>query len=127
MKISITHKEFIEGYKSNKLKVLINKNKAGDFVLSPLADKHNKPAHLFWTWLAIILVVPTPIVLFFIKWYFSIISFVVGLIVLSASRKSATGFILQNMIESQDFWCYVLIHRGANISDDEGNEYSPKI
>jgi len=29
---------------------------------------------------------------------------------------------LQNMIESEDFWDYVLLHKGAIIQDKEGSE-----
>jgi len=40
----------------------------------------------------------------------------------SAARKSASQFVLQNMIESEDFWDYVLLHKGAIIQDKEGSE-----
>jgi len=121
-KRTITHQEFVEGYKAGKFIVLINKNRAGDFVLSDFADKHNKPAHLFWSWCGIILIIIVPIILLFINWHYSIISFIVGIIIIGASRKSVADFVLRNMLENESFWEYVLLHKGATIKDEEGNE-----
>jgi hypothetical protein len=79
--------------------VYINKNKAGNFVLSNYANKNNKPAHLFWSWSAIILVFIIPIILIFISWKYSILSIIIGLIINSAVRKSAEQFVLQDMLD----------------------------
>lgn len=62
----LTHNEFINEYKLGKLTVFIDRNRAGDFVLSPLADKHNKPAHLFWSWLGLFFMILLPIILLFL-------------------------------------------------------------
>ena len=119
----IDYQQFLEGYEAGELTVSVNKSKAGDFVLSEFADKHNKPAHLFWTWLGILLIVPSPIILLlFRKWVFAACSFVLGLIITEAARKSASRFVLQNMLENEDFWDYVLLHKGASIKDKEGRE-----
>ena len=123
----ITHKEFLEKYKSGLLKLFVVKSKAGDFVLSEFADKHNKPAHIFWTWTGIILFFPLPIVLLFIKWPFAIISVIIGSLILSGARKSASQFVIENMLEDERFWLYVLIHDGAVIRDAEFNVYSPDV
>lgn len=120
----ITHRDFIEGYKKGELFVYVNKNKAGDFVLSKFAKKENKIAHSFWTWLGIILLVPLTIILLFVNWLYALVSFVAGLIIASAARKSAADFVLDNMIKSEDFWDYVLLHNGASITDKEGNQIS---
>ena len=45
----INYQQFLEGYRTGEFTVLVDKQKAGDFVMSKFADKHNKPAHLFWT------------------------------------------------------------------------------
>jgi len=119
----IDYQQFLQGYKTGEFAVLINKSKAGDFVMSKFGDKHNKPAHLFFTWLGIIMIIPFPIILvIFQGWISAIGSFVFGLMINSAVRKSASQFVLQNMIESEDFWDYVLFHKGAIIQDKEGNE-----
>jgi hypothetical protein len=118
----ITHQEFVEHYKKGLLNVHINKSMAGDLVLSKFGDKHNKPAHLFWSWTGIILTFVVPIVLLFVNWIYSILSFIFGLMVIRASRKSAEQFVMQNMIENEDFWNYTLLHGGAKITDNEGNE-----
>jgi hypothetical protein len=122
MEKTITHQEFIKGYKAGEFTVLIDKNRAGDFVLSDFADKHNKPAHLFWSWGGIILTIPLPVIFLFINWHYSIISFIVGIIIVAASRRSAADFVLRNMLENESFWEYVILHKGATIKDKEGNE-----
>lgn len=119
---NITHKEFVEGYESGRFSVAVNKNTAGDFVLSNFADKHNKPAHYFWSWLGILLVLPIPIVLLYFSWIYSLVSFISGLIISSAARKSAGQFVLQNMLNNEDFFEYVLLHQGAIVTDEHGKE-----
>ena len=123
----LTHKEFLEGYRSGKLSVLVNKNKAGDFVLSDFADKHNRPAHYFWSWLGIFLLIPIPIILLFVSWKYSVVSFIFGLLVAFASKKTAAQFVLQNMIDNEDFFEYTLLHKGAKIIDEQGKEVGSKF
>ena len=120
----IDYQQFLHGYQAGEITVLVNNSKAGDFVMSKFGDKHNKPAHIFFTWLGIIImIVPLPIILLIFQgWIFAVGSFVLGLMINSAARKSASQFVLQNMIENEDFWDYVLLHKGAIIQDKEGNE-----
>lgn len=121
----ITHQDFVEQYKKGLLNVHINKSMTGDLVLSKFGDKHNKPAHLFWSWAGIILTFVVPMVLLFVNWIYSILSFIFGLMVISASRKSAEQFVMQNIIENGEFWNYALLHGGAKVTDKEGNEIKP--
>ena len=119
----INYQQFLQGYRTGEFVVLVNKSKAGDFVMSKFGDKHNKPAHIFFTWLGIIMIVPLPIILLIFQgWIFAVGSFILGLMINSAARKSASQFVLQNMIKGEDFWDYVLLHKGAIIQDKEGNE-----
>lgn len=119
----LTHNEFVSDYKLGKLTVFIDKSKAGDFVLSPFADKHNKLAHLFWSWLGIILMIPLPIALLFLtSWIHALGSFILGLTISTAARRSAAEFVLQNMLEDENFWIYVLLHNGAKIMDKNNNK-----
>jgi len=121
--IYLTHEEFVEKYKAGNFTVHVNKWRAGDFVLSKFADKHNKPAYLFWTWAGIILTFPLPILLlFFTSWIHSLGSFILGLLINKAARESACQFVLQNMLEDENFWNYVLLHGGAKIKDKNNNE-----
>jgi len=117
----ITHQEFINDYNRGKIIVSIDKNKTGNFVLSDFADKYNKPAHLFWSRGGIILTILLPIVLIFINWHYSIIFFIFGLIVINASRESANQFVIGNMLKNESFFEYVLLHRGAILTDEQGN------
>jgi hypothetical protein len=119
--IYISHADFIEGYKSQKYFVYVDENKAGDFVLSDHANPHNKPAHNFWSWTGLILAIIAPIILLFINWPLAIISVILGFTIISAARKSACQFVIENMVEVEDFWNYVLLHQGARIVDKEGN------
>lgn len=127
-KKSISYQQFLEGYNAGELAVIVDRFKAGNFVLSEHADKKNKAAHLFWTWLGIIMVVPIPIVLIIShKWIFAICAFLLGLIITNAARKSAARFVLQNMLENENYWDYVLLHKGARIQDNEGNEVTSEF
>lgn len=119
----ITYQQFLESYKTGDITVLVNNSKAGDFVMSKFGDKYNKPAHLFWTWLGILLIFPSPVIFWILfGWIYALSFFILGLMINKAARKSASQFVLQNMIENEDFWDYVLLHKGAIIQDKESNE-----
>ena len=118
----ITHQSFVEGYKAGKYLVYIDKNRAGDFVLSKPADEHNRLAHLFWSWIGLIVTAPLTIVLFFLSWWYSVVSLIVGLIIVRASRKSAEQFVMQNMLDDKNFWEYVLMYGGAKIKNEKDEE-----
>ncbi len=119
----VTYQQFLEGYKAGEIMVLVDKAKAGDFVLSEFADKHNKPAHLFWTWAGLIVMIPLSIILLIFQGlFYAIGSFILGYVVMSGSRKSAEQFVLENMLKDKRFWDYVLLHRGAVMQDKEGNK-----
>jgi len=121
----INYQQFLKGYRTGEFSVLVNKQKAGDFVMSKFADKHNKPAHLFWTWLSIFLLFPASIIfLILFGWIYAVGSFILGLTIRSAAGKSASQFVLQNMLENEDFCGWVLMHKGAIIQDKEGNDIS---
>ncbi|MEK7597283.1 MAG: hypothetical protein AAB441_01405 [Patescibacteria group bacterium] len=124
----INYQQFLEGYKTGEITVLVNNSKAGDFVMSNFGDKHNKSAHLFWTWLGILLIFPSPIIFWVLfGWVYALGSFILGLMINKVARKSASQFVLQNMIKSEDFWDYILLHKGAIIQDKEGNEIGSKF
>ena len=124
----INYQKFLERYKAGEIIVLINNSKAGDFVMSKFGNKHNKPAHLFFTWLGIILTVPLSIILLiFYGWIHAVGSFIIGLTINSSARKSASQFVLQNMLESEDFWDYVLLHKGVIIQDKKENEITSEF
>ena len=118
----ITHQEFVDRYGSGGLTVMVSKWRAGDFIMSSYANRRYKAAHVFWTCLGVIVAIPLSIVLLFFRWYIAPISFVVGLIIVSAARRTAGQFVMQNMLESEDFWDYVLVHGGAEMLDEDGKE-----
>ena len=118
----ISHETFVKGYRAGEYLVYIDKYKAGDFVMSKVADKNNKRAHIFWSWTGIVLTIPLPIILVFSSWVYSIASFILGLLVVSSSRKSAEQFVMENMINDKYFWEYVLMYKGARIVDKKGKE-----
>lgn len=119
----VSYQQFLEGYKAGEIMVLVNKSKAGDFVMSEFGDKHNKLAHQFWTWTGLAMLIPIPIILLIIQgWVYAIGAFIFGLIINKAARRSAEQFVLRNMVESEDFWDYALMHEGAIMRDSHGNE-----
>lgn len=119
---TITFQEFLAGHKNGDFTIAVNKSKAGDFVLSPHANKYNKPAHLFWSWLGLILFLPLALVLLFLDWKYALISFILGIFITQGAQKSTARFVAENMLESEDFWDYTLLHHGAKILDKDGNE-----
>lgn len=121
-KLMVTHEKFVEGYQKGKYLVYVNKYKAGDFVMSKPADKHNKPAHLFWTWAGILLVFPVSLILLFSFLWLSLLLFFIGIFIINSSRKSAEQFVIQNMVDDKYFWEYVLMYNGAIIRDNDGKE-----
>lgn len=119
----INYQQFLESYKTGEIIVLVNKSKAGDFVMSKFGNKNNKLMHLFWTWSGILLIFPLPIIFWILfSWVYALCSLALGLIISKMARKSASQFVLQNMIESEDFWNYILLHKGATIQDKNDNE-----
>lgn len=119
----VNYQQFLEGYKAGEIMVLVNKSKAGDFAMSEFANKQNKSAHQLWTWAGLVVLIPMPIILLIFQgWVYAIGSFILGLVINSAARRSAEQFVLQNMIESEDFWDYALMHGGAVMRDAQGNE-----
>jgi len=87
--------------------------------MSPLAQKEHKPAHLFWSWSGIVLVVPAPLILLFVAWIYAPISFVLGIVIMVAARKSAADFLVQNMLWDDTFYTYVIHHGGAQVFDQK--------
>ena len=122
----ISHSDFVQLYSRGVLTVAINKSKAGDFVLSNHSTTRYRIAHNFWSWLGLLLVIPTAIVLLFFNWVYSVVSFTLGLVIVSAARKSAAQFVLEQMIDNEEFWNYVLLHKGADIRDRDNEEVYPK-
>ena len=67
--------------------------------------------------------IPLAILLFIFKgWIYAVVTFIIGMIVSKVAFKSASEFVLENMQESEDFWDYVLMHKGAIMRDTQGNE-----
>jgi len=119
----VNYQQFLEAYKTGEIMVLVNKSKAGDFIMSEFGDKNKKRAHVFWTWTGLAVMIPLAISLFIFKgWIYAVISFFVGVIINKAALKSAGEFVLENMCENEDFWDYVLMHKGAIMRDTQGNE-----
>ncbi|MBU0708452.1 response regulator [Patescibacteria group bacterium] len=118
----VSHREFVEGYSAGIFEVLVNRQKAGDFVLSRFGRTEQKLAHYFWGGFGIIMLSLVPLILLFIRWSLAPICFFIGCLIISATRKSAAGFVVQNMLEDEDFWDFVLLHGGASVKDNEGRE-----
>ena len=116
-----SHKELVELYKKGELAIGVNKQKAGDFVLSKFADPHNKPAHLFWSWTGVILFPVALVVLFTGRIWQAVGLFFLGSMVLSSSRKTAEEFVLQNMLEDPQFCDYAILWGGAVVTKSSGD------
>ncbi len=120
----ITHTEFVKTYKAGKISVRFDQHVANHLVESPLADKHNKPAHYFWTYSAFGLSFIIPIVLLFINWLYSVGSFILGRMIWTATKNSAADFAINNMLDDEKFYEYTIKQPGVTIVDKEGNQSS---
>lgn len=114
-----SHAEFLREYRIGKMTVLVNRSRAGDFVLSEFGRPEYKLAHYFWTWLAILCVLGGLLLWVFYSWKIGVGLLFLGIMLNSSARKSAGQFVLGQMLDNEDFWTYVLLHGGAEIRDAE--------
>jgi hypothetical protein len=124
---AISHDQFVQMYRSGELYVKVNGSKAGDLVMSEFGAKPYCLAHSFWTWTSIVMLIPLPIALLFVKWYLAVACFLIGAVVYQAARKSAREFVLSNMLERVDFWDYALLHGGAKMYSADDCELSSEF
>ena len=118
----MTYQQFLKGYESDEILVYVVKQKAGDFIMSNFALKKYKYLHATLAWTGVLTTFIVSFVLIFINWKIAIISFIFGMIISGISRKLSTKLVLSNMLKSEDFWDYILLHGGAKITDEMGNE-----
>lgn len=118
----ITYQQFLDRYKSGQIFVHINKHKAGDFIMSDFASKKYKYLHTIIVWSGILITFLLTFISFFINWKLAILSFIFGVVIIGISRNLSGKFVLSNMLASQDFWDYILLHGGAKITDGNGTE-----
>lgn len=122
---SISYEEFLKEYKANKIIVKVDRMKAGRFVESKEAGKRFKPAHYFWTYASFFLMFVLPIIMLFKFWVYAVLSFLGGIFLYQAVKKSAAGFVLENMLEDEKFWRFAVEKGGAILTDDENNLIMP--
>ena len=116
----ISHREFVSLYEQGQLTVSVDQFKAGDFILSPFSKNHYKYAHYFWNLLGFILLIGGIASIFFINWTIALAAIIIGLVIISAVRKSAGTFVMEQMLDDEEFWDYILLHKGAKIHDLSG-------
>ena len=118
---TITHQQFIEGYKSGRFRILIDKKRVGDFVKTG----RKKPISLFWLRISLLVGITSPIILpLFTKSYYGLIGMIIGFtgfMLANHSRESAGDFVLKNMLTDESFFRHILANNGAVIADNEGN------
>lgn len=108
----LTHKEFSKLHKEGKIEVGVRKYESIKLALSPLASKYNKPAVRFWFYLAGLLFIILPIPLWIFKGFFyGLGSFVLGMMVYRANKESTAQFVINNMLEDEKFYNFVMSHK----------------
>lgn len=128
---TISHTEFVHQYRSGNLTVVLDKKRAGDFVgvlrkrtiYKIMISNWNKQEYYFLKWLGRLLIYVLPIVLLFVDWLYSIVSFVIGLRIAWAAKRIAEESVIDNMVDDEEFWIYAIQHRLAEIQDSDGNKY----
>ena len=84
-------------------------------VRAPQADKHNKPAHYFWHYVAIIIFY-SGFPLFFFSFYMAFGALIFGYILHRAAIKSDREFIFMNIKQDKEF-AKLALDNGVNVGD----------
>lgn len=99
------HSEFVDSWNQGKLMVDVHRTKALRIANSKILPKRYWLAHLFWSWIWILTIPASIVVMFAYKWW-------VGLLILifvtpaisSATKKSAMQFMIDYALENPDFY-----------------------
>ncbi len=66
--------------------------------------KRYRLAHLFWTWIAFLLIPVGIALIFLITWWVGVIALVLVPLLFSSARKSACEFVIEHALDNEDFY-----------------------
>jgi hypothetical protein len=109
----MTHAEFINAYNQGKIEIAVNRSAAMHVCDQKGALPGNvRAAHLFWKNLGCLMPIAGLVALIWVPWYWSVVGIVAGFFVMSATRQSAAGFVLEHALQNPAFWS-AMVERGV--------------
>lgn len=99
------HHEFVHGYRSGVVSAHVDRPKAMHVCDCPaLMPSRYRAAHHFWKYISLLLVIGGLISLFWVRWWVGVSTLMLGLIMMPAIQRSASGFVLEHALEDAAFY-----------------------
>lgn len=99
------HAEFVKSWNEGNLMVDVNRTKALQIANLNILPKRYQLAHIFWSWIWILTIPVSIIVMFLYKWWVGLLILVfVTPAISSATKKAAMQFMIDYAIENPDFY-----------------------
>lgn len=108
-----SHADLVAGYRAGTARIHVDMSKA-----MHVCDRDKRlgggvrAAHHFWKNTGCLLPLVGITLFFFVKWYWAVGAIIAGLLVMSATRKSAAQFVQQHILEDEGFY-YDMIEAGV--------------
>lgn len=100
----MTHEEFVRAYKSGQITVAVNRHLVLSLMNSPYVAGRYKATHLFWTWVWFLAIPAGIATVILVKWWIGLIVLALGFFLPRAIKNSATGFVLKQALEDEQFY-----------------------
>lgn len=104
----MSHKEFVELYKSGKLNVYVNKSYSLRSISAGYLPKRYYWAHTFWSWIWLLSIPVGIIMLFFNVGIGILILFLVSFLGGKAVKRSAMDFVIQHALKDENFFDFAI-------------------
>jgi hypothetical protein len=103
------YSEFVNSWKQQSHNVTVNRSKALQVMNRGILPKQYQYAHIFWTWVWILMYPVGIALMFFTKWWIGLIFliFVPGTIS-TAVKKSAMQFMIDHALENPEFYKFAI-------------------
>jgi hypothetical protein len=110
------HSQFVTLFKENRIAVSVNFVKASNMINSSEFLRNEKFAHLFWSWVAI-LSIPTSFVImyYFVWWSGLLFLFIVPPLLLNSVTKSAKQIIIEYALKDADLFHFLYFNETLKI------------
>lgn len=70
----------------------------------PRIPKGVRAAHHFWKWVSLLMFIGGPISIIWLKWYWGVLIFFVGSIVMKATSQSAGQFVVEAVLQDESLY-----------------------
>jgi hypothetical protein len=100
----MTHKEFVEVYKSGTVRVEINESDALKLMNTSLVDRPYQYATIFWSWIWILCIPIGVVLIIWVNMWLGIAVVVIGLLLPRAIKKSSSENVLEQALRNEEFY-----------------------